>query len=79
VYSAAVKLQNRYRLCSTVSRGARRLHIPSTRTEDTINNVFTTIAAGTYTEPALPILPESPAPEKLVKLKRALLKAGAAA
>jgi len=73
VYSAAVKLPNRYTLCLTVSRAARKLHIPSTATEATINKVFAGIASGQFGS-AGQMLPAEEAVEirKAVKRARAI-------
>lgn len=73
VYSAAVKLPNRYTLCLTVSRAARKLHIPSTATEATINKVLSGIASGEFGR-AGEMLPAEEAIEirKAVKRHRAI-------
>ncbi|HEY0794912.1 MAG TPA: hypothetical protein VGD64_03950 [Acidisarcina sp.] len=71
VYSAAVKLPNRYTLCLTVSRAARKLHIPSTATEVTINKVLSGIASGEFGR-AGEMLPEEEAVEIRKAVKRHL-------
>ena len=37
VYSAGLKIENRFLLATVVMRAVRKLHIDSTRTEDTTN------------------------------------------
>ncbi|HEY0757752.1 MAG TPA: DNA-directed RNA polymerase subunit omega [Acidisarcina sp.] len=73
VYSAAEKLPNRFTLCLTVARAARKLHIPSTATEVTINKVLSGIAAGEFGR-AGEMLPAEEAVEirKAVKRHRAI-------
>jgi hypothetical protein len=44
VYSAGLQVHNRFLLASAVMRAVRKLHIDSTRTEDTINKVFSEVA-----------------------------------
>ena len=44
VYTAGLQVQNRFLLASAVMRAVRKLHINSTRTEDTINKVFVEVA-----------------------------------
>ena len=46
VFEAGKKIENRFLLASTVMRATKKLHVPSTRTEDTINNVFAEVARG---------------------------------
>ena len=40
VYSAGLKIENRFLLSATVMRAVRKLHVRSTRTEDTLNKIF---------------------------------------
>ena len=54
VYSAGLQIENRFLLATVVMRAARHLHVASTRTEDTANQVFAEIAEGKYAPPALP-------------------------
>ena len=63
VYSAGIQIENRFLLATVVMRAVRRLHIDSTRTEDTANQVFTDIANGRYTPTHLP----EPAPPPLIE------------
>lgn len=63
VYSAGIQIENRFLLATVVMRAVRRLHIDSTRTEDTANQVFAEISKGRYTPGALP----EPAPPPLIE------------
>lgn len=45
VYAAGLQVENRFLLASTVMQAVRKLHVDSTRTEDTINKVFTEVAS----------------------------------
>jgi hypothetical protein len=40
VFGAAAHFPNRFYLCQLVSKGARKLHMPKNRLQDTTNNVF---------------------------------------
>ena len=44
VYAAGLQVGNRFLLASTAMQAVRRLHVGATRTEDTINRVFSEIA-----------------------------------
>jgi len=69
VYLAALKIENRFLLSSTVMRAARLLHINSTRTEDTLNRVLTDVAEGRFVEVKLPeIVPPPPIDELVIPL-----------
>ena len=46
IFRASEAIGNKYQLCQTVSKAARRLHIKSQEMTQTINNVFVGIAAG---------------------------------
>jgi hypothetical protein len=48
VFEAAIQIPNRYSLCQAAARATRRLHVPSTRTQDTMNDVLTDIGVGKY-------------------------------
>ncbi len=63
VYSAGIQIENRFLLATVVMRAVKKLHIDSTRTEDTANQVFAEIANGRY---APAVLPE-PAPPPLIE------------
>lgn len=54
VFAARVHLPNRYRLCRLVALGTRKLHKPSSRIQDTINDVLARLAAPS-TQPAAPV------------------------
>jgi hypothetical protein len=54
VYSAGLKIENRFLLSTTVMRAVRMLHITSGRTEDTVNRVFAEVAEGRYADGKLP-------------------------
>jgi hypothetical protein len=44
IFRAKETVDNKYRLCQTVAKATRRLHISSKNTTETINNAFTRIA-----------------------------------
>jgi|GEM_PF-1702468 len=50
VYRALVNIPNRFSLCQTTARATRRLHVLSTRTEDTTNLALDGISAGKYVD-----------------------------
>ena len=61
VYSAGLQVHNRFLLASAVMRAVRKLHVDSTRTEDTINRVFTEVAKANKLIDKLPeIVPPPP-------------------
>lgn len=66
VYSAGIQIQNRFLLSSVVMRAVKRLHVPSTRVEDTANQVFTDIAVGTYIDVKVPAIQPQPLIEPLL-------------
>lgn len=69
VYSAGLKIENRFLLSTTVMRAVRVLHVNSGRTEDTLNRVFAEVARGRYTDVTLPeIAPPPPIDALLVPL-----------
>jgi hypothetical protein len=39
-FGASAHVSNRYQLCGLVSKGARKLHTPKTRLQDTTNDVL---------------------------------------
>jgi len=49
VFAAVKEIENRFMLCRVTSVSARRLHIDSTRSSDTINKSLHLIAAGNTT------------------------------
>ena len=54
VHSAGLKIENRFFLATTIMRAVRKLHINSTRMEDTANKVFADVANGRYADMKLP-------------------------
>jgi hypothetical protein len=56
VYSAAEKVENRFLLATLTIRAVRRLHVISTRTEDTANKVLSELADGNFLEIKTPEL-----------------------
>lgn len=66
VFDAATKIANRFLLASTVMRATRKLHIPSTRTEDTVNKVFSSVAEGNPVHASLPEVLPPPVIDELI-------------
>ena len=66
VYEANLKIENRFLLAATAMRAARKLHVSSTRTEDTVNLVLVEVANGTRVYAKLPEITPPPAIEELV-------------
>lgn len=66
VYSAGLKIENRFLLSATVMRAVRKLHVASGRTEDTLNRVFTDVAEGRYIDMKMPEITPPPTIEALV-------------
>lgn len=67
VYSAGLQIENRFLLACTAMRAVRKLHVGATRTEDTINQVFTEVANGRPLVHKLPeITPPPPIDELLI-------------
>jgi len=54
VYSAGNQITNRFLLSTVAMSAVRKLHINSTRVEDTTNRVFSEVANGSYLEVKLP-------------------------
>lgn len=48
VFVASSRISNRYSLCQTIAQATRRLHVTSTRTQDTMNQVLCDIGSGRY-------------------------------
>jgi hypothetical protein len=44
VYAASKEIPNRFQLCQTISKAARKLHLASTPTQSTINRVLLELA-----------------------------------
>jgi len=66
VYLAGLKIENRFLLSATVMRIARLLHGNSSRTEDTLNSVFTDVAEGRFIDVKLPEITPPPSIDELV-------------
>ncbi len=66
VYRAALKIENKFLLSTTVMQAVRKLHINSTRTEDTSNRVFEDVAEGRYAHGALPEIEPPPTIDTLL-------------
>jgi hypothetical protein len=66
VYSAGLQVENRFLLATIVMRAVRTLHIDSTRTEDTANQVFADIAKGHFVHAEFPELAPLPTVEPLL-------------
>lgn len=66
VHSAGRNIENRFLLATVVMRAVRKLHISSTRTEDTTNAVFSDISNGKFVPRALPEPAPLPAIEPLL-------------
>ena len=60
VYGAALKIENRFLLAATAMRAVRKLHLTSTRTEDTVNRVLAEVANGTPAHGELPEIVSPP-------------------
>ena len=66
VYRASRKIENHFLLATTVMQAVRKLHINSTRTEDTSNRVLIDVAEGRYAHGALPEIVPPPAIDVLI-------------
>ena len=66
VYAAGLRVENRFLLASTAMQAVRKLHVDATRTEDTINKVFTEIAASTQFIAKLPEITPPPPLDELI-------------
>jgi hypothetical protein len=66
IFSASERIDNRFLLATIVMRAVRKLHIESTRTEDTANQVLSDVAEGRYTRVQLPVVVPPPAIEPLL-------------
>jgi hypothetical protein len=66
VYEAGLKIENRFLLAATVMRAVKKLHISSTRTEDTVNKVFVEVANGTRLHGDLPEVTPPPVIDALL-------------
>lgn len=68
VYAAGLRIENRFLLAATAMRAVRKLHVAATRTEDTINKVFSEVAEGL---PLVHRLPENISPPMIDDLVNA--------
>lgn len=66
VFEAGIKIENRFLLASIAMRAAKKLHVDSTRTQDTVNRVLAEVAKGTRLHEELPEITPPPAIELLV-------------
>ena len=66
VYEAGLKIENRFLLATTTMQATRKLHISSTRTEDTVNKVLVEVASGKRLHRDLPEVVPPPAIEALL-------------
>jgi hypothetical protein len=66
VYSAGLQIENRFLLATTVMQVVRKLHVNSTRTEDTANTAFSEVAKGRFANGKLPEIAPPPAIEILL-------------
>ncbi|MGC2161571.1 MAG: hypothetical protein WA634_06675 [Silvibacterium sp.] len=66
VYSAGIQISNRFLLSTVAMNAVRRLHINSTRVEDTTNQVFTEVANGNYVQVKMPEIKATPAIDPLL-------------
>jgi hypothetical protein len=66
VYSAGLQVANRFLLATIVIRAVRTLHISSTRTEDTANQVLADVAKGRYVEAKFPEITPAPVIDTLL-------------
>jgi hypothetical protein len=66
VYEAGLKIENRFLLATTAMRATRKLHVSSTRTEDTVNRVLVEVANGTRVHRELPEITPPPAIDALL-------------
>lgn len=66
VYEAGLKIENRFLLATTAMQATRKLHVNSTRTEDTVNRVLTEVANGISVHGKLPEVTRPPAIDALL-------------
>lgn len=66
VFESVRKINNRFLLATTVMLATKKLHVNSTRTEDTINRVLTEVATGTPLHGKLPEVVPPPAIDALL-------------
>lgn len=61
VHRASRRIENKFLLATTLMQAVRKLHVASTRTEDTSNQVLVDVAEGRYAHGALPEIEPPPA------------------
>jgi hypothetical protein len=66
VYEAGIKIENRFLLATTTMQATRKLHINSTRTEDTVNRVLAEVASGARVYGNLPKVVPPPSVDVLL-------------
>lgn len=66
VYAAGLQIESRFLLACTAMQAARKLHVVATRTEDTINRIFTEVANGRPIVHKLPEIEPPPAIDVLL-------------
>ncbi len=66
VYEAGLKIGNRFLLATTTMQATKKLHVTSTRTEDTVNRVLAELANGRYAHGELPEVTPPPAVDALL-------------
>ena len=66
VFDAGFKIENRFLLATTAMQATKKLHISSTRTEDTVNRVLAEVANGTPVHGKLPEVTPPPAIDALL-------------
>lgn len=66
VFEAGLKIENRFLLATTAMQATRKLHINSTRTEDTVNRVLAEVANGMQVHGKLPEVTPPPAIDVLL-------------
>jgi hypothetical protein len=66
VYSAGLRIENRFLLASTAMLAVRRLHVDATRTEDTINKVLSEVTNSRQFIGKLPEISSPPAMDSVI-------------
>jgi hypothetical protein len=66
VYSAGIQISNRFLLSTVAMNAVRKLHINSTRVEDTTNQVFSEVANGSYVQVKMPEIKAAPSIDHLL-------------
>lgn len=65
IYSAGNQISNRFLLSTVAMNAVRKLHVSSTRVEDTTNQVFSDMANGNYVQVTMPEVKPAPAIDPL--------------